>query len=119
MMIHNPWGGAIGDAKEMRRMADLLDSVRGTLVSTYAARTGNSKEKIVAWMDDETWMPADDAKKYGFADHVTEPVKAAARVTVTKPEIYKNLPAAFRPNRAIAARAAASIAEYRNRKPGL
>jgi ATP-dependent protease ClpP protease subunit len=116
MMIHNPWGGAIGDAKEMRRMADLLDSVRDTLVTTYMARTNNKREKIVAWMDDETWMPADEAKKNGFADVVAEPVKAAARVT--KPEIYKNLPSAFRPNRLAAARAIASIEESR-RKPGI
>ena len=109
MMIHNPWGGAIGGSDDMRRMADLLDSVKDTVVNTYVARTKNSKNKVSQWMDEETWMTAEEALKNGFATFVSEPVRAAAAV-ITKPEMYKHLPSELRPNRAIAAKALAKVA---------
>lgn len=97
MMIHNAWGVAVGDSNEMNRMATLLESVTGTLIDTYAARTGQDRSKIKKWMNDETWMEAKDAKERGFATTVIEPVKAAA--SVRYPELFKNLPAPLRPNR--------------------
>ena len=41
-MIHNAWGVAMGDGAEMRKMADILDKIAGTLAKTYAAKTGSS-----------------------------------------------------------------------------
>ena len=43
-MVHNPWGGAIGEADEMRQTADLLDKIRDSLVGTYASKTGKPKD---------------------------------------------------------------------------
>lgn len=108
MMIHNPWGGAVGDANDMRRMADLLDSVAGTIINTYAARTKQKPDKIRELMDAETWMTANEAKTLGFTDFVAEPVKAAA--SVRDPDLYKNLPSALRPKRSLAIAAANKIA---------
>ncbi len=71
MMIHNPHGMAVGDAAEMQRVAALLDQVKGSLVDTYAARTGNGRPQIEAWMDDETWLTAEVAVQHGFANAVT------------------------------------------------
>lgn len=100
MMIHNAWGMSIGDANEMRRTAALLDSVSGTLVDTYAARTKQPRDQIKAWMDAETWMPAQESKDRGFATVVGEPVRAAA--LVSNPDIFKHLPVSLRPNRSAA-----------------
>lgn len=100
MMIHSAWGVAIGDAPEMRRMAELLDSVTASIADTYAARTKNERKKIDKMMADETWMTAQEAVDAGFADVVDEPVKAAA--SVSDPSRFRNLPAALRPNRAAA-----------------
>ena len=44
MMIHNPWTVAMGDAKELRKAAKVLDVIAEGLVSTYQARTGKDKE---------------------------------------------------------------------------
>jgi ATP-dependent Clp protease, protease subunit len=70
MMIHNPWSVAQGDMRDMRKAADVLDTVKETIVNAYVAKTRKSKAKISAMMDDETWMSANVAVKQGFADSV-------------------------------------------------
>ena len=101
IMIHNAWMFAIGDAKEMRRTADLLDTVNGTIVDVYASRTNTARDTIAKMMDDETWMTAADAVKQGFADRMVENLKVAA--SVTHPDRFKRLPASLLPKRAAAA----------------
>lgn len=66
MMIHDPWGMAIGTADDMRQQADALDKIRSTLLETYVNRTGGDRDKISQWMSAETWMNADDALSRGF-----------------------------------------------------
>lgn len=70
MMIHNPLTSASGDMREMRKTADILDTVKETIVNAYVNKTGQSREKISSMMDDETWMSANVAVKEGFADSV-------------------------------------------------
>jgi ATP-dependent Clp protease protease subunit len=40
MMLHNAWTFAMGDSKELRKTADLLDKVSGTMCDVYAKRSG-------------------------------------------------------------------------------
>jgi ATP-dependent Clp endopeptidase proteolytic subunit ClpP len=80
LMIHNPWGGAMGDSEEMRQTADLLDKIRDSLVGTYAKKTGKDEETIKRWMDDETWFSAEEAKENGFVDTITDEVSFSASV---------------------------------------
>ena len=79
MMVHNPWGFAVGGASDMRDTADMLDKLGVSLASTYAKRTGKSAEEITALLDAETWMSAAEAVDAGFATAVISevPVKAA------------------------------------------
>ena len=79
MMVHNPWGFAMGGASDMRDTADMLDKLGTSLASTYAKRTGKSAEEIAALLDAETWMSAAEAVDAGFATAVISevPVKAA------------------------------------------
>ena len=51
LMIHNAWSVAVGDAAEMRKTADLLDKVSGTLRDTYARRSGQSADAVASMMD--------------------------------------------------------------------
>lgn len=99
IMIHNAWGVAVGNAAEMQRVKDLLDSVSGTLIDTYAKRTKMPRDEIVALMDAETWMPAAEAVDRGFADKMVEPTKVAAAV-ISYPQAFKNVPKQLQPNRA-------------------
>ncbi len=80
LMIHNPWGGAMGDSEEMRQTADLLDKIRDSLVGTYAKKTGKDAETIKRWMDEETWFSAEEAKENGFVDMITDEVSFSASV---------------------------------------
>lgn len=70
MMIHNPLTGAYGNQHDLRKVADILDQVKESIVNAYVTKTGRSREDISAMMDDETWMSANVAVKEGFADGV-------------------------------------------------
>jgi ATP-dependent Clp protease protease subunit len=96
-MIHNAWGVGIGDSKELRKLADLLDSVNNSIIDTYQSRSKQSREDIISWMDSETWMTATEAKDRGFADVVAEPLKVAA--CLQDPYSFKRPPSALMPNR--------------------
>ena len=68
MMIHNPWSGAQGEAKDMRHTADVLDEVKEAIINAYQLKTKRSRNKISTMMDNETWMSAKTAVTEGFAD---------------------------------------------------
>lgn len=80
VMIHNPWTVAIGNAAEMRKCAEELDTVRSSIVATYQWHSELDAKAIATLMDDETWMDADDALTYGFATEKVEGLKAAASI---------------------------------------
>lgn len=74
MMIHDPMMMAAGNADEMRKVADLLDKVGGSLADIYVSnnRKETSKEQILNLMNQETWLTAKDAVRLGFADRYKE-----------------------------------------------
>lgn len=78
MMVHYASGLAWGNAEEMRDTADILDKIDASIVGIYTARTGKSEEDVRALLAAETYMSAAEAKAKGFADTVTENVKATA-----------------------------------------
>lgn len=70
MMIHDAWGLEIGNAEDMRKMADELDRVSENIADIYAQRAGGS---VTQWRDAmraETWYSADEAIEAGLADRV-------------------------------------------------
>lgn len=95
VMVHNPWFVAVGDAAEMRKAADELDKVRTTIVATYKWHSALDDADLVALMDAETWMDADEAIAKGFATDKAQGLKAAASITpkglaqLHVPEKYK------------------------------
>lgn len=78
LMIHNPSGFAMGDAADMRQLADLLDKLKGSLIAAYRDRTKKSDEDLMAMMDAETWLTGEEAVAQGFADEVTDAVALSA-----------------------------------------
>lgn len=67
-MIHNPLTYAEGYASDLRKTADVLDTVKEAIMNAYQLKTGLSRAKISQLMDDETYMDARTAIKNGFAD---------------------------------------------------
>ncbi len=70
IMIHNPWSVASGDMHDLRKTADVLETIKESIVNAYVLKTGKDKEVIATMMDEETWMSANVAVKEGFADEV-------------------------------------------------
>lgn len=70
MMIHNPLTAAYGNMHDLRKVADILDTIKESIVNAYVLKTGRSRSKISQMMDDETWMSANVAVKEGFADGI-------------------------------------------------
>lgn len=69
LMIHNPLSDpGISYANELRKAADVLDTVKETIINAYQTKTHKSRAKISALMDDETYMSAKQAIKNGFVD---------------------------------------------------
>ena len=95
LMIHDAWGMAVGNAAELRRQADLMDSVSEQLGKVYAARTGQPVETLRAWMAEETWLNAADAIDRKFATAQSDNLRMAA---YGAPDRYKfrALPQALR-----------------------
>jgi ATP-dependent protease ClpP protease subunit len=69
LMIHNPWATAAGNAADLRKMADVLDKTRDTLLSGYG-RSGKSEADLIALLDAETWFDAEEALAAGFIDEI-------------------------------------------------
>lgn len=80
VMVHNPWSVAVGNAAEMRKTADTLDTVRNTIVATYKWHSTEDDAALIALMDAETWMDADEAIAHGFATEKVDGLKAAASI---------------------------------------
>ena len=70
VVIHNPWTAAVGDGRDMRHTATVLDELRTALIGIYTERTGMSGDELEAALDDETWMRGPVAMEYGFADEI-------------------------------------------------
>lgn len=107
IMIHDARMIEWGTADDHRRAADLLDRTTDKIVQKYAVRTKNDATKIRDWMKDETWFIGEEAVKNGFADKVVENLKVAA--SVTRPDLFKNLPKSLLPRRAAAVAALAAL----------
>lgn len=70
MMIHNPLTYAYGNMHDLRKVADVLDTVKESIINAYVLKTNRSRNKISQMMDDETYMSANQAVKEGFADGI-------------------------------------------------
>lgn len=68
MMIHNAWGMAIGDHRDMVAYSNRLKLLSSNVAEIYAERSGKTAADMQAAMDAETWYRAEDAIAMGLAD---------------------------------------------------
>lgn len=76
MMIHNAWGVAVGNRHDFAEASALFESFDGALLDIYEARTSAKRADIQKMMDAETFMGPTEAVKNGFADLVSDNLKA-------------------------------------------
>ena len=102
MMIHDPYGGCLGNCDDMMQMGMVLDKLGGTIAEVYAERTKKlpmtpkkmppTPEDWRKMMKAETWMSASEAVALGLADDI-EGDEAGSSKAAFDLSIYANVPA--------------------------
>lgn len=70
VMIHQPMGGAQGQASDIEITAREIQKLKKELYSIIATHSGQEFDKVWADSDRDYWMTADEAKEYGMIDNV-------------------------------------------------
>jgi ATP-dependent Clp endopeptidase proteolytic subunit ClpP len=86
IMIHNPRSASVGQAKDLRATADLLDSITEQLIQVYQRRmTHLDKDGISALMEKESWFTAASALDIKLADGIMTDEPSAQHFAPTTP----------------------------------
>lgn len=72
VMVHQPSGGFSGQASDIERHAKEILDLRKRLNELYVKHTGQKIDVIEKALDRDTFMTAEDAKKFGLVDQVIE-----------------------------------------------
>ncbi len=72
IMIHQPSGGAQGQATDIRIAAEHILKLKARLNKILAERCKQPIDKIAADTERDNWMTAEDALAYGLIDHIME-----------------------------------------------
>ena len=78
IMMHQPSGGLGGTASDIKILAEQILATKKEMAELIAEHTGQTVDQIEADSDRDRWFSAEEAKEYGFIDHV---VRRAADVT--------------------------------------
>ncbi len=73
IMVHQPLGGAQGQASDIEIQAREIMKMKKSLYGILAHHTGQTQEKIESDGDRDYWMSAEEAKDYGLIDNVLVP----------------------------------------------
>jgi len=83
VMIHQPSGGAGGQAADIAIQAREILRWRKTLNETIAKHTGKSPEQVEKDSDRDYYLSAEEAKAYGLVDHVVTSTRDAQKIAQT------------------------------------
>lgn len=70
VMIHQPWGGAQGQASDITIQAKEINRLKQISIDYFAEHTGQDTKKIAADMERDFYMSAQEAKDYGIIDKI-------------------------------------------------
>ncbi|WP_184874120.1 head maturation protease, ClpP-related [Chryseobacterium sp. G0240] len=70
VMIHAPSSGSYGNAKDHESAAKLLRLMEQNFTDKLMLRTGKSKDEVMAWLDTDTWLSAQEALDLGLVSEV-------------------------------------------------
>ena len=73
IMIHQPSGGARGQATDMNIQVEQILRIKNTLNEILAARTGQPVEQVAADTERDNYMTPEQAKAYGIIDEIIAP----------------------------------------------
>lgn len=78
LMIHAPWAFALGNAQDLRDMAEVLDKTAESMLSSYLRSGGPDAETLRGWLNDgqDHYFTADEALQLGLVDAISDTVPA-------------------------------------------
>lgn len=71
LMIHNAWTNASGNAAELRKVADDLDTISEAAANAYRGAVNLDDAVLAELLDHETWISPQDAVAMGFATGIS------------------------------------------------
>jgi enoyl-CoA hydratase/carnithine racemase len=89
IMIHEASMTTRGDADQLKRHSQLLESISAEIAEVYAERSNGSAEEIRELMRNETWMTAGEAEKAGFIDTIIKDGKESDASNKLKPRLFQ------------------------------
>jgi len=72
IMMHQPSGGIGGTASDIKIQAEQMLHIKRQMAGLIAEHTGQTVDQIEKDSDRDRWFTADQARDYGFVDHVVE-----------------------------------------------
>ena len=78
-MMHQPSGGIGGTASDIKIQAEQMLHIKKQMAELIAEHTGQTVEQIEKDSDRDRWFTAEEAKEYGFVDHVITKATTARR----------------------------------------
>ena len=78
IMIHQPWGGAQGNASDIEIQAAEILRLKDSINKILAEHTGKKVKQVVTDSDRDHFMSSVEAKKYGLVDEVVKSRKDVA-----------------------------------------
>lgn len=70
VMIHQPWGGAEGQASDIAIKAREIIRLKKLTIDYFASHTGKNTEEVAADMERDLYMSSEEALEYGIVDHI-------------------------------------------------
>ena len=95
LMLHKPWSVCIGNADDMKKCIESLNTCEQSIVDIYASHAvnGTTPEKIRSMIDRETWLTCGQASQYFNIE--IEQGEAAAACMSDYFSSYRNIPSEF------------------------
>ena len=72
LMIHNAWTYVSGNANELRKEAEDLETITQASINAYMSHINITEDELKEMLDNETWITPADAVEKGFATKITE-----------------------------------------------
>jgi ATP-dependent protease ClpP protease subunit len=105
MMIHNAWNIVYGNARELRKAADDLDTIMEGNRQAYLEKAQGkiSEEQLIELLDNETWLTAKQCFEYGFCDEIAGHEADLTQAQQMLQKVNKTIEQNIKYNKAIAA----------------
>lgn len=81
MMIHEAWGIGVGNAADLRALAERMQRETQNIADVYASRSGKGRDHWLGLMAEDTWFYGQEAVDAGLATRTVENLRMAAHAS--------------------------------------